>query len=512
MTARNSLNSRSGDGARPQADHSSVYKPFEREPKRFKKDDTPYKPRKGWGPYRSVPNERAAAFNLQLDVQALQQEIRDLTALRDILRTKTMVQRHSLEGSLVQIVNKCFTVFREEPASNASGEALQMSTEQQYDFLYSMVDADVDVGNGLRSPKVIMHQLDMYSTLLRWIHLEMQSFDIVECEDSMIIKTRTTLRCQIIDKTIEKLFPHLLGEELVVSKLVGKVMMLSIGVTFYFNAEEKCFRLDVDADLVETFSSIVKELRIVDLLFGSAVISGNLMLDDAESRKEDKKTSSSDSGETNLNTRRAMELQYIDDYRHSDDTNVSVTGGDEKGVSVVPVDFLPDCSSQSTTCLVFEDVDTMCLRAVNDYYLAFANGFLIGDDMDLAAVFQHDFLLHRFADRVSGNQTIATKTAVRWHMLSHCFSVVSFHKQTNIPATVRHYVACVLLALELHTIYTLSVPSQLYFAIEIATARIYRIEERMDFEFAVPKIVANAQELEFVMSRANLAVLEAFLL
>ncbi|KAE8980830.1 hypothetical protein PF005_g13989 [Phytophthora fragariae] len=120
-----------------QEDCSMLCQPFQRKPKRFKKDGTPYKPRKGWGPYRSVPNERAAAFNLQLDVQALQQEIRNLTALRDVLRTKPMIQRHSPEGSLMQVVKEYFRVFRTGLVSNSSGVKPRMTAEQQCDFLFS---------------------------------------------------------------------------------------------------------------------------------------------------------------------------------------------------------------------------------------------------------------------------------------------------------------------------------------------------------------------------------------
>ncbi|KAG6586766.1 uncharacterized protein IUM83_16680 [Phytophthora cinnamomi] len=223
-------------------DDSKPYQPFQRKPKRLKKDGTPYKPRRGWGPYRSVPNERAAAFNLKLDIQALQQEIQNLTALRDILRTKPMIQRHFPEGSLMQVVREYFRVFRTGPVLNTEGGNPYMTAEQQYDFLYSIVDAEVDVGNGLRGPDIMVYQLDMYSTLLRWIRLEMHSFDIVEAEDSVIIKAGTAFQFQVLRETIQKVFPHIIGDEWLVSQLVGKTVESSMDITFYFNAEGKCFQ------------------------------------------------------------------------------------------------------------------------------------------------------------------------------------------------------------------------------------------------------------------------------
>ncbi|KAG6586765.1 uncharacterized protein IUM83_16681 [Phytophthora cinnamomi] len=135
-----------------------------------------------------------------------------------------------------------------------------MTAEQQYDFLYSIVDAEVDVGNGLRGPDIMVYQLDMYSTLLRWIRLEMHSFDIVEAEDSVIIKAGTAFQFQVLRETIQKVFPHIIGDEWLVSQLVGKTVESSMDITVYFDAEGKCCKMDVNTDFVGAFTRILGEL------------------------------------------------------------------------------------------------------------------------------------------------------------------------------------------------------------------------------------------------------------
>ncbi|KAE8989844.1 hypothetical protein PR003_g21568 [Phytophthora rubi] len=513
-----------------QEDCSMLCQPFQRKPKRFKKDGTPYKPRKGWGPYRSVPNERAAAFNLQLDVQALQQEIRNLTALRDVLRTKPMIQRHSPEGSLMQVVKEYFRVFRTGLVSNISGVIPRMTAEQQCDFLYGIVDAEVDVGNGLRGPDIMMYQLDMYSTLLRWIRLEMHSFDIVEAEDSVIIKASTTFSFQAVRETIKMIFPLVIGEGWLVSQLVGKAVDANMDITFYFNAEGKCSKMVVDTDFVGAFANIVTDLESVNILLSQALIADNSMLGVIEEPPEVDTTAqvpaamngTRDHGKAGSFVKAGRSLRSASYHDQAENVESLANG-------------MTTLTSQSSQPPRYPYIPKPCVQTVGDYYLAFRNGFQTEDSEEatkLSIAFQRDFLLHRFVSWTAcANCTSAEYVEKRWRSLSKCFSVLDFHQKSVVSVEIHQHVGTCMISSSAR--YTLrltpgtllsvfphieddsqlygalvgeivTVPSQIYFSVGIETGRIYRLEEQMDFAVGMANIIASRQELDLVLLGANL--------
>lgn len=221
--------------------------------------------------------ERSVDFNLTLDVQGLQQQVQDLSTLRDILSTRTMLRRHSPEGSLFHVVKEYLRVFRSGWAVREAGRKRLLDEQDQRAFLHSVMDPDLDVGNGLRGPDVMADQIILYSTFIKFIRTTLQSYDIVVAEDSVIIKTQATLRFQVLRNTIEMIFPHVLGDECLVAQLVGQEVEPDIGITFSFNAEGKCCKYEFDVDFIGAFASIVKDPRKLDMLLGKALIADNCM-------------------------------------------------------------------------------------------------------------------------------------------------------------------------------------------------------------------------------------------
>lgn len=130
-----------------------------------------------------------------------------MAVLRDILRTKSLLQRHTPEDSLLHVVKEYFHVFRTGSVLRQAGRKRLMDEQDQSAFMHSVMDAEVDVGNGLHGPDVMMNQMTMYSTFIKFIRLTMHSFDIVVAEDSVVITTNATLMFQILRATIEMIFP-----------------------------------------------------------------------------------------------------------------------------------------------------------------------------------------------------------------------------------------------------------------------------------------------------------------
>ncbi|KAF1776520.1 hypothetical protein GQ600_19673 [Phytophthora cactorum] len=186
---------------------------------RLKKDGTPYKSRKGWGPYRSVPNERSVAFNLQLD----------------ILQTKTLVQRHTPEGSLTRLVNEYLYVFRKGVVPQQPGRGRIVENRDQRTFMHSVMDPDVELGPDTPEAPTI-----------------------VVAEDSVLVSDAACFLFQVTRSTIEMIFPHIMGNEWLVAMLVGQEVATEARSTFHFNPAGKCYRYDVEMDFVGAFLELSK--------------------------------------------------------------------------------------------------------------------------------------------------------------------------------------------------------------------------------------------------------------
>ncbi|KAF4320610.1 hypothetical protein G195_006165 [Phytophthora kernoviae 00238/432] len=260
------------------------------------KDGNPRKQREGWGRFNSVLNERSVDFNLTLDVQNLRQEVQNLTSLRDILCTQSLVKRQSFEGSLARTVHEYFHVFRQGAILRESGRKRLMDDRDQRAFMYSMMDKDVDVGNGLYGPDVMMDQMIKYSRFVRCILMQAKVHSIVEADNCVLVSVKGSFRFQVLRNTIETIFPHVMGNEWIIAQLIGREVDVPSRSTFHFNADGKCCKYDVDMDFVEAFMTVVKDPMIVKVLLGRALIADNAMLGVIEeiSLGEEDKTEAAD--------------------------------------------------------------------------------------------------------------------------------------------------------------------------------------------------------------------------
>ncbi|GMF31788.1 unnamed protein product [Phytophthora lilii] len=412
-------------------------------PLKKNKDGKPRKPRKGWGPFRSVLNERSVDFNLTLDVQNLKQDV-----VQEVKRKRVL------------------------------------NEQDQQSFLNMVMDAKVDVGNDLYGTEVMIQQMKMYSTFLRTIRLTMQSFDVVTAEDSVVISTKATLRFQVLRSTIAGIFPHIMGNEWLVSQLVGKEVEPAMGITFFFNSEAKCCKYMVDLDFVGAFMSIVKNPDVVNMLPNRALIADNCMFGVIDEPLE----SEEEGMPTMLNAE-----QVIAQNTGNNDLLEA-----ERDRPVAWHKSLVSSSSRSEihSWGISTDVQKNCLRAVDDYFRVFANGYQSNIH---GALFRRHFESNTKADSIVSPQ----KEGERWDLLSKYFSEIRFQQKAVLRSNMDPTWKLALSKPVRNTCCAvLAVPSQIKFFMDSETGRILGIEERMDFAIAIVKLV-NTQDLRLVMANAH---------
>lgn len=460
-----------------------------RQPK-TNKDGRPRKQRKGWGRFQSVLKERSVDFNLTLDVQNLKQEVQNLATLRDILSAQSLVRRTSPEGSLAQKANEYFRVFRMGAVLRETGRKRAMDDMDQRAFMHSIMDEDVDVGNGLKGPDVMMDQMITYSSFLRFIEMTGRVHNIVQTDGTASLFVKGSFRFQVLRSTIQMVFPHVMGNEWIVAQLVGKEVESAARSTFHFNAEGKCCKYDVDMDFVDAFMSVVKDPQVVDALLGRALIADNAMfgvIDEVSSEEEEKEPV----------------LNVIEDVEASNDPRTHVA------------------RANATPVAARSGAQEFCQRIVEEYFSAFAHGYQSSE------VSQQELLLHRF----STTSDVGTKVKARWETLSECFEVLDFQQKGATRFNGGHRSTCVvnvaaryILRISFHTIQTvfphllseselldillgkvIVVPSQISLFVEKSTGRVSQIEEHMDFFATFAELLPTREDIAFVMSRALLS-------
>jgi hypothetical protein len=478
------------------------------------KDGRPRKQRKGWGRFQSVLRERSADFNLTLDVQNLLQEVQDLTTLRDLLCSQSLVQRNTPEGSLSRLVNEYFQVFRTGAVLHESGRKRLMDDRDQRAFLHSMMDEQVDVGNGLCGPDIMMDQMSTYSKFLRFICMTGQVDSIVTADDSVLISVRGSFLFQVMRSTIEMVFPHIMGDEWLVAQLVGQEVTSAARSTFHFNAQGKCFKYDVDMDFVDAFTSIVKDPHVVDILLGRALIAENAMLGVAGEPALEEKVSS----------HRVVAEEVRECYEQPGKENCAR----QNGLAEPVVLYAKSIRSSSVE---------FCQRIVDDYVAAFERGYQNASSTEgvltPAEVAQRDFLLHRLSSSTEmGVGATVEHVEDRWYALSECFEVLGFQQkglariEGDNTSNIRLVQAAARYILRINS-YTIQsvfphllsnmplldalveksimVPSKLCFSLEKTTGRISKIDEEMDFASAIAELLPDPRDLPLVMSQALLA-------
>lgn len=230
---------------------------------------------RGWGPYQSVVRERSVEFNLKLDLQHLRQEIDDMLVTRDLLTSRVLLQRHDPSGSLAQTMKAYYEVLRR---GFVPPDRDPEAASQQQAFVQRVLADDIDIGDGFSGSDVMLEQGRTYARMFRVISLQLDQLHVVNAGDSVVILSKGRFRFQIQQQSILGIFPHVAGNQRILSRLIGQEAEVATRIAFYFDSTSKVIKCDADMDFASAFMMLLQDPQDVLDLLDHALIANNCMI------------------------------------------------------------------------------------------------------------------------------------------------------------------------------------------------------------------------------------------
>ncbi|ETI37937.1 hypothetical protein F443_16219 [Phytophthora nicotianae P1569] len=214
---------------------------------------------------RRLRQERFRAKQAQRE-KDLKTEVKKLR--QDVPLLEMQRLRMSFENGLTlgSVVTEYFQIFRRGiwPSNAATSCFIKAMSQQQLVFLQTAISRHVIVGK-FQGVDALIEQWRRYCT-----YFDNVEFRLGELEFSSpnIVWTRSTMSVSITEKTLEKVFPHLLeAEQLRLrSKLLSQRLVLPCRVCFEWNeVSKRVVRLDTMVDFITPLLDVLGNLDSVAL-------------------------------------------------------------------------------------------------------------------------------------------------------------------------------------------------------------------------------------------------------
>lgn len=270
---------------------------------------------------------------LRLDVNALKQEICDLTLRRGLVETRTLTTRFCTTGSAAKLVHEYFITFQYgSQGVPANADLLGVTTnnyssvtltpgfrqdpleppllllqqqveaaKRQNAFIEGLLDARMEFRKYV-GRDVLREQWQRYSQCHAGLRMHLFSITTAstadndrhspdydkendendlrmdDCDASTVVHTTGELTAYITQQTLEEIFPNVLHNPGLAQRLLGVYIEYPFCIEFHVSADGKITKYDPDVDFVSALSKVLGNLDDVTLLMRDAVISEYCMI------------------------------------------------------------------------------------------------------------------------------------------------------------------------------------------------------------------------------------------
>ena len=234
--------------------------------------------------YRS--RQKNYVQTLEEQVKQLKKEVDNLD-LRGHSRQRVAtwpIKRQPMGASFASVVNEYFSLFKYGVPVAGQGGVRNVShdrllSSKQAGFLNGLMHPNVVFG-GSYGMHELLNQWKKYSLYHAGLKYEVKSLHIMAADLNYVVLASATLCVRFTRRTIEKIFPHLLWNEALVQRLIGKEFIYPVCDTFYFGDDNKIHRLDTYVDFVATFVKVLGNIEDSMAMMESALIRQESMIGD----------------------------------------------------------------------------------------------------------------------------------------------------------------------------------------------------------------------------------------
>lgn len=218
------------------------------------------------------------ALNLEDSVRALRTGIADLQALHALRCEQTLHTRSSPTSSLARLVSEYYHVFAhglapELPTSSSASRkrslttSLALSPQQQREFMYSIMDPQVEVFDWVGRMAIgCQPLLNGWESWVLWHSsylFRVESMDVVDVHGLLAVRTNSTITVTVSEKTLEFFFPLAASDARLRAKLLGKQIVYSLRDTFFFSDTGRVVKYTVDLDFIGALMKLMGDYKDV---------------------------------------------------------------------------------------------------------------------------------------------------------------------------------------------------------------------------------------------------------
>ncbi|GLE01263.1 hypothetical protein PINS_up010093 [Pythium insidiosum] len=228
--------------------------------------------------WRARDSENSRLYNLQLDVQLVQQQLRALAEYRHALLTRALRRpRDDASVAFVRMVHEYFRVFR-HGMSDADPQ------EEQLVFIRQFMHAQIVCGRftGLH---LLLRQWLCYSQALGPLSLSLVDAAVYPSSSSgsassawttneLLVVARVRYTAQVTRAALETLFPHVASHErALAARLEGRRLHGVARFAFVFDVATRCVvRQELELDVATAFAALLQDAaQLATLLHGARI-------------------------------------------------------------------------------------------------------------------------------------------------------------------------------------------------------------------------------------------------